>query len=171
MNTQRGGSACYSDFCTKKKLWLEPLHQPTSAIHVTSYCGLALKLHHLSRLCCFFIQIGRSRQCMALKNFAWRSFWTLPSTFSRSYLVPDSRIISSGFSAALLRSQSEKWLTKSRFDIGSGTSTVCHARRHFQTCSVDLKRHDFSRGEMAASMPKIDEGTQGEHLVDVTYNE
>lgn len=148
-----------------------PPHRKCDVCYVVFYILVLTKLHHLSLLRCFFTQVGRSRLCMALKNFAWRSFWTLPGSFSRSLNGPDSRIISNRISVASLSSQSEKWWTKSRLDLDNATSTVDHARRHFQTCSASLKRDDLSRGQMVASMPKLDEGTLGEHLVDVTYDE
>ena len=104
---------------------------------------------------------------MALKNFAWRSFWTLPGSVSRNLNGPDARIISSPISVASLSSSSEKWWIKNL----DNASTVDHARRHFQTCSARLKRDDLSRAQMVASMPKVDEGTLGEHLADVPYDQ
>lgn len=156
---------CYSVFCTKKNSGF-----PSAHVCYIPAC-LAFKPHHLSLLCSYFTQIGRSVQCMALKNFARRSFWTLPSSFSRILSGPESRIISSRITVANLSSLSEKWWTKNRNELGSATSTVDHARRHFQSSSPCLKRDDLSHGQMIASMPKIDEGTLGEHLVDVSINQ
>lgn len=45
-----------------------------------------------------------------------------------------------------------------------------HARRHFhvgQWLAAGTKREILSRGQMAASMPKLDEGTEGEKLADL----
>nr|CAG4651344.1 EOG090X0DZ9 [Simocephalus serrulatus] len=66
---------------------------------------------------------------------------------------------------------SEKWWTKNPIELDTATSTVDHARRHFQSSSPCLKRDDLSHGQMIASMPKIDEGTLGEHLTDVSFNQ
>lgn len=107
---------------------------------------------------------------MALKNFARRAFWTLPSSFSRHSSGHDARIICNRISVNWLSSQSEKWSTKNRLDL-NGTSTVDHARRHFHTCATRLKKDDLSRAQMAASMPKQDEGTQGENMLDVIYDQ
>lgn len=118
-----------------------------------------------------FLQIGRSLQCMALKNLARRAFWSLPSSFSRHSSGLDARIISNRISVNWLSSQSDKWWPKNQLDLDNGTSTVDHARRHFQTCATRLKKGDLSRAQMVASMPKLDEGTQGEKLFDVPYDE
>nr|CAH0110497.1 unnamed protein product [Daphnia galeata] len=107
---------------------------------------------------------------MALQNFARRAFWTLPSSFSRHSSGHDARIICNRISVNWLSSQSEKWSTKNRLDL-NGTSTVDHARRHFHTCATRLKKDDLSRAQMAASMPKQDEGTQGENMLDVIYDQ
>jgi hypothetical protein len=108
---------------------------------------------------------------MALKNFVRRAFWTLPSSFSRHSSGQNARIVSNCISVNLLSSHSYKWSAKNRLELVNGTSTVDHARRHFQTCATCLKKDDLSRGQMAASMPKQDEGTQGEKMLDVTYDE
>ncbi|XP_046650724.1 30S ribosomal protein S11, chloroplastic-like isoform X1 [Daphnia pulicaria] len=108
---------------------------------------------------------------MALKNLARRAFWSLPSSFSRHSSGLDARIISNRISVNWLSSQSDKWWPKNQLDLDNGTSTVDHARRHFQTCATRLKKGDLSRAQMVASMPKLDEGTQGEKLFDVPYDE
>ncbi|KAK4007839.1 hypothetical protein OUZ56_012990 [Daphnia magna] len=108
---------------------------------------------------------------MALKIFARRAFWTLPSSVLRQSNVLGTRIISNRISVPCLSSHSDKLWLKNRLDLDNGKSTVGHARRHFQTCVSRCKKDDLSRAQMVASMPKLDEGTQGENMQDVTYDE
>jgi len=48
-----------------------------------------------------------------------------------------------------------------------------HARRHFHSSQslASSKRDLLSRGDMARSMPKLDEGTQGEKISDLNLND
>lgn len=108
---------------------------------------------------------------MALQNFARRSFWTLSSSLSRSLNGPESRIISNKISVANFSAVVEKWSAQNRLELDSAISTVDHARRHFHSTPAFHKRDDLSRGQMVASMPKVDEGTMGEGLIDVTFDE
>nr|CAG4647419.1 EOG090X0DZ9 [Megafenestra aurita] len=69
--------------------------------------------------------------------------------------------INANFSAVV-----EKWSAQNRLELDSAISTVDHARRHFHSTPAFHKRDDLSRGQMVASMPKVDEGTMGEGLID-----
>nr|CAG4642057.1 EOG090X0DZ9 [Eurycercus lamellatus] len=48
-----------------------------------------------------------------------------------------------------------------------------HARRHFHSASAlqDSKKYELSRGQMLASLPKEDDGTEGEKIADYSLTE
>jgi len=107
---------------------------------------------------------------MALSNFARR----FPS------LNPSFRQILGGGEKNLVASVGRPlacWtvITALRKDCnGTPINPEHHARRHFhsnQSLHAGTKREILSRGEMAASMPKVDEGTEGEKILDLNLSE
>lgn len=108
---------------------------------------------------------------MALSNFAQRF----------PFLYPSFRQILGGGEKILVASVGRPlacWtvITALRKDCNVCTpiSLEHHARRHFhsnQSLHAGTKREILSRGEMAASMPKVDEGTEGEKILDLNLSE
>nr|CAG4638747.1 EOG090X0DZ9 [Cyclestheria hislopi] len=97
---------------------------------------------------------------MAFAKFAKASFLTPLTKISRNLALIESRSISATSDHSVVRNQQEKWSRSCTRNPNERPT-----RRHFHGSSPLLKRED--RREMLASMPRMDEGTEGEKYVDI----